>query len=168
VKAAAIARRMIRSILALAASLAPFLTAAHAHDRWDNGEPVPPWVKTVCCGPNEVHHLRPEQVRRNAIGDYVVDIYPFPSRRVWPCLAKTLTTGCSSMRTTASMAGSGASSCPRCSRHERMAPMPLFEALCSAAYDSEISPKRAPDRLAQFVTVEHATGHIASAQGLSC
>ena len=69
---------MIRSILALAASLAPFLTAAHAHDRWDNSEPVPPWVKTVCCGPNEVHHLRPEQVRRNAIGDYVVDIYPFP------------------------------------------------------------------------------------------
>jgi hypothetical protein len=71
-------RRMIRSILALAASLAPFLTAAHAHDQWDNGEPVPTWVKTVCCGPNEVHHLRPEQVRRNAIGDYVVDIYPFP------------------------------------------------------------------------------------------
>ena len=69
---------MIRSILALAASLAAFLTAAHAHDHWDNGEPVPAWVKTVCCGPNEVHHLRPEQVRRNAIGDYVVDIYPFP------------------------------------------------------------------------------------------
>jgi hypothetical protein len=36
---------MIPSILALAASLAPFQTAAQAHDHWVNGEPVPPWVK---------------------------------------------------------------------------------------------------------------------------
>ena len=49
-----------------------------------------------------------------------------------------------------------------------MAPTPLFEALCSAAYDSKVSAKRAPDLLAQFVTVEHATGHNAAAQGLSC
>jgi hypothetical protein len=64
-------------VLALAIALALFRTA-HAHDRWDNGEPVPAWVKTVCCGPNDVHHLRPEEVRRNAAGDYEVDIYPFP------------------------------------------------------------------------------------------
>ena len=64
-------------VLALAIALSLFRTA-HAHDRWDNGEPVPAWVKTVCCGPNDVHHLRPEQVRRNAAGDYEVDIYPFP------------------------------------------------------------------------------------------
>jgi hypothetical protein len=69
---------MIRSIIALAAALAIFLTAANAHDHWDNGDPVPAWVKTVCCGPNDVHHVRPEQVRRNTAGDYVVDIYPFP------------------------------------------------------------------------------------------
>ena len=68
---------MYRSIIALAATLALFQTA-HAHDRWDNGEQVPAWVKTECCGPKDAHHLRPEQVRRNAIGDYVVDIYPFP------------------------------------------------------------------------------------------
>jgi hypothetical protein len=68
---------MNRSIIALAAALALFQTA-HAHDRWDNGEQVPAWVKAECCGPEDVHHLRPEQVRRNAAGDYVVDIYPFP------------------------------------------------------------------------------------------
>jgi hypothetical protein len=66
-----------RLILTLAAALALF-QAAHAHDRWGNGKQVPAWVKTVCCGPNDVHHLRPEQVTRNATGDYVVDIYPFP------------------------------------------------------------------------------------------
>jgi hypothetical protein len=68
---------MCRSITALAVALALFRTA-HAQDRWNNGEPVPAWVKTVCCGPNDVRHLRPEQVRRNAAGDYEVDIYPFP------------------------------------------------------------------------------------------
>ena len=64
-------------LIALATALALFQTA-HARDHWDNGEQVPAWVKTVCCRPNDVHHLRPEQVRRNAAGDYVVDIYPFP------------------------------------------------------------------------------------------
>jgi hypothetical protein len=68
---------MNRSIIAFAAALALFRTA-DAHDHWGNGEQVPAWVKTVCCGPNDVHHLRPEQVSRNAAGDYVVDIYPFP------------------------------------------------------------------------------------------
>ena len=70
------AQRVSRSIIALAAGLALFSSAAH--DRWDNGEPVPAWVKTECCGPKDAHHLRPDQVRRNAAGDYVVDIYPDP------------------------------------------------------------------------------------------
>jgi hypothetical protein len=69
---------MSRSIVALAASLAPFLTAANAHEYWANGEPIPAWVKTECCGPKDAHHLRPDQVRRNEAGDYVVDIYPDP------------------------------------------------------------------------------------------
>ena len=67
-----------RSAIALVAGLGLFPSAAHAHDRWDNGEPVPAWVKTECCGPKDAHHLRPDQVRRNAAGDYVVDIYPVP------------------------------------------------------------------------------------------
>jgi hypothetical protein len=72
------AQRVSCSFIALAAGLALFPGAAHAHDRWDNGEPVPAWVKTECCGPKDAHHLRPDQVRRNADGDYVVDIYPDP------------------------------------------------------------------------------------------
>ena len=56
-------------LIALATALTLFQTA-HAHDSWDNGEQVPVWVKTVCCGPNDVHHLRPEQVRRNAACKY--------------------------------------------------------------------------------------------------
>jgi len=73
------------AMIALCAALALFQTA-HAHDRWDNGEQVPAWVKTECCGPKDAHHLRPEQVRRNAAGDYVVDIYPdpIPARRALP------------------------------------------------------------------------------------
>ena len=37
---------MNRSITSLAAGIALFPTAAHAHDHWLNGEPVPAWVKT--------------------------------------------------------------------------------------------------------------------------
>jgi hypothetical protein len=79
------ARRMSRSLTALAVALTLFRTA-QAHDRWDNGEPVPAWVKTECCGPKDAHRLRPNQVRRNAAGDYVVDIYPdpIPARRALP------------------------------------------------------------------------------------
>ena len=56
----------------------PFSDRARARDRWNNGEQVPAWVKVECCGPNDAHHLRPDQVRRNADGDFVVDIYPDP------------------------------------------------------------------------------------------
>ena len=67
-----------RSTIALVAGLGLFPSAAHAHDRCDDGEPVPAWVKPECCGTKDAHHLRPDQVRRNAAGDYVVDIYPVP------------------------------------------------------------------------------------------
>ena len=52
-------------------------TSASAHDHWANGEPVPPWVKAICCGPEDVHHLRPEQVHAMADG-WHVDGYPTP------------------------------------------------------------------------------------------
>ena len=35
-----------------------FATPASAHDFWSNGEPVPVWVKSACCGPQDVHHLK--------------------------------------------------------------------------------------------------------------
>lgn len=41
------------------------------HDQWSDGEPVPPWVKKACCGPEDVHHLRLEQVHNMADGVHV-------------------------------------------------------------------------------------------------
>lgn len=41
-----------------------FPNVADAHDTWANGSKVPAWVKHSCCGPADVHHLRPEQVHR--------------------------------------------------------------------------------------------------------
>ena len=39
-----------------------FASPATPHDFWTNGDPVPPWVKSACCGPEDVHHLRPGAV----------------------------------------------------------------------------------------------------------
>lgn len=41
---------------------------AKAHDAWANGEPVPAWVKKACCGPEDAHHLKPEQVQFTSDG----------------------------------------------------------------------------------------------------
>ena len=71
------ATTMLR-VIALAAWPTFCFTEAYAHDYWRNGEPVPSWVKVVCCGRADAHRLRPDEVRRNAAGDYVVDIYPWP------------------------------------------------------------------------------------------
>lgn len=46
-------------------------TSALAHDQWADGEPVPAWVKNGCCGPNDVHKLRLDQVRIEADGFHV-------------------------------------------------------------------------------------------------
>lgn len=48
---------------------------AHAHDEWADGSPVPAWVKAACCGPEDVHHLRPEQVHLTSKG-WQVEGYP--------------------------------------------------------------------------------------------
>lgn len=57
--------------LALALSI-PSL--ALAHTRWSNGDPIPSWVKSSCCGPADAHHLEPSQVHDE--GDYyTVDGY---------------------------------------------------------------------------------------------
>lgn len=44
---------------------------AHAHDAWESGAPVPAWVKASCCGPEDVHHLQPEQVHAKADGYHI-------------------------------------------------------------------------------------------------
>ena len=48
---------------------------AGAHDVWANGEVVPDWVKKSCCGPQDVHHLQPDQVHVTPQG-WRVDGYP--------------------------------------------------------------------------------------------
>lgn len=56
--------------LTLAAAL---LTAspALAHDYWSNGEPVPAGVKASCCGPADVHRLKPSAVHIQADGYHI-------------------------------------------------------------------------------------------------
>lgn len=61
-------RAMVLAATMLAASVCP----SHAHDKWANGEPVPPWVKNACCGPSDVHHIPAEAV--HLLGDgYHID-----------------------------------------------------------------------------------------------
>jgi hypothetical protein len=36
----------------------------YAHDYWTDGKAVPNWIKASCCGPADVHHLRPDQVHK--------------------------------------------------------------------------------------------------------
>jgi hypothetical protein len=68
----------IRSFaLVLGSFLGLSSSGAKAHDYWSDGSPVPPWVKAACCGPEDVHHLRPEQVHRISDQFYEVDGYQY-------------------------------------------------------------------------------------------
>ncbi len=60
-------------------------TPASAHDFWSNGEPVPPWVKSACCGPEDVHHLKPSAVHLMPDGYHIdgIDVV-VPEARALP------------------------------------------------------------------------------------
>ena len=62
--------RSVAATVAIASNLAPTC----AHDRWDNGTRVPPWVRQSCCGVADIHHLRADQVHA-VQGGYRVDGY---------------------------------------------------------------------------------------------
>ena len=47
---------------------------ARAHDRWADGDPVPGWVKSQCCGASDAHHLTAGQVHVTP-GGYKLDGY---------------------------------------------------------------------------------------------
>jgi Ni,Fe-hydrogenase I cytochrome b subunit len=65
----------VRSFLILTFFL--YYSHAYAHDLWSNGKTVPEWVKKSCCGAEDVHHLRPDQI--HDLGDYyAVDGYRRP------------------------------------------------------------------------------------------
>jgi hypothetical protein len=67
-----------RGIIDTLAAGAIILALAHhakAHDTWSDGKPVPAWVKKSCCGPEDVHHLDPDQVHR-VPGGFKIDGWP--------------------------------------------------------------------------------------------
>ena len=47
---------------------------------------MPTWVKASCCGPDDAHHLRPDQVHRVSDDYYMVDGYRYriPARDALP------------------------------------------------------------------------------------
>lgn len=62
------------------------------HDQWANNTPVPKWVKSYCCGPQDVHELDISQVHRvkggwkiDGVDSLVTDERVFPSQdgEVW-------------------------------------------------------------------------------------
>jgi hypothetical protein len=57
--------------LILTALLTTAASSVSAHDQWSNGMPIPGWVKSSCCGPDDVHHLTAEQVHAMADGWHV-------------------------------------------------------------------------------------------------
>jgi hypothetical protein len=67
----------IRFIAWVLGSTLTLTSAAGAHDFWNDGTPVPAWVKAACCGPEDVHHLRPDQVHRISSEYYMVDGYNY-------------------------------------------------------------------------------------------
>ena len=74
------------AVLSVVVFCGAFCGAARAHDIWADGRVVPAWVKAACCGPDDVHHLRPDQVHRISDDYYMVDGYPnrIPARAAQP------------------------------------------------------------------------------------
>src|ERR1700688_3660991 len=81
-------RDMRQSIkrLAFVASSLVIAGAAQAHDAWRNGDPIPAWVKSSCCGSSEAHLLSEEEVH-HFDGYYIVDSFGpqhIPDSKVLP------------------------------------------------------------------------------------
>jgi hypothetical protein len=67
-------------IVSYAISLYGLTIPAAAHEKWANDKVVPDWVKSYCCGPEDVHHLKPEQVHARPDGWHVDgyrDVIPY-------------------------------------------------------------------------------------------
>jgi hypothetical protein len=54
--------RLSYSLVASALALGLMSSTAQGHDVWSNGEPVPAWIKSSCCGISEAHMLGPDEV----------------------------------------------------------------------------------------------------------
>ena len=63
---------MLRLVsLFLVSSMLTIPSSVAAHDFWSNGDPVPSWVKSWCCGQNDVHQLRPGAVHIKQDGYHI-------------------------------------------------------------------------------------------------
>jgi len=83
---ARIAMRQSIKRLAFVASSLVIAGAAQAHDAWRNGDPIPAWVKSSCCGSSEAHLLSEEEVHHFE-GYYIVDSFGpqhIPDSKVLP------------------------------------------------------------------------------------
>lgn len=47
----------MRLWLLIAWAIACVATGADAHDLWKNGDPIPAWIKSACCGPSDAHNI---------------------------------------------------------------------------------------------------------------
>ena len=63
------------SLIAAGALIAAMMGDARAHDQWADGSPVPQWVKAACCGPEDVHHLRDDQVHLRSDGWHIDGVH---------------------------------------------------------------------------------------------
>ena len=58
---------------------------AHSHNFWENGEEVPAWVKSSCCGKADSRHLKASAVHIMADGVHIDGINTIvPMDRVLP------------------------------------------------------------------------------------
>ena len=87
-------RALLRStaLAVLFASVLPFAAPdlfvyKSAHAEAQATPAIPDWIKASCCGPSDVHRLRPDQVRQTDDGKYwIVEGYhePVPAARAEP------------------------------------------------------------------------------------
>ena len=59
----------LRTILTCAALA--ITGSAHGHNFWENGEEVPAWVKSSCCGKADSRHLKASAVHLMADGYHI-------------------------------------------------------------------------------------------------
>lgn len=75
----------MRALVVGAALAIALVRPSLGHDQWADGEDVPEYVKSSCCGKSDAHHLQPEQVHVVS-GGYRVEGYRevIPEGRMQP------------------------------------------------------------------------------------
>lgn len=71
--------------LAFNIAIISFATITLAHDKWANGDSVPSWIKSACCGQADAHILGLDEYSIDATGFHVRGInMSFPLDKVLP------------------------------------------------------------------------------------